>query len=56
MTTHGEECLVPVDGKYFLISDQVQEFYSHNLKKSGLWYEVAICLNNGYIVSVNGPY
>ena len=52
----GNDCLVSVDGTDFRIAENGRRFYSHKFKKSGLRYEVAICILTGDIVWVNGPY
>ena len=48
--------LVSVDGTDFRIAEQGKRFYSHKFKKSGLRYDVAICIKSGDIVWVSGPY
>ena len=45
-----------VDGTDFRIAEQGRIFYSHKFKKSGLRYEVGICILTGDIVWINGPY
>jgi hypothetical protein len=52
----GNDCLISVDGTDFRIAEQGKLFYSHKFKKSGLRYEVALCIATGDIVWVNGPY
>lgn len=55
----GKTCKVTVDGTDCPIN-QPQPFnsrwYSHKFKSSGLRYEVAVCIQTGWIVWVNGPY
>ena len=52
----GNDCLVTVDGTDFRIAEHGRPFYSHKFKKSGLRYEVALCILTGDIVWINGPY
>ena len=52
----GNGCLVSVDGTDFRIPQHGRKFYSHKFKKSGLRYEVALCIMTGDIVWINGPY
>ena len=52
----GNGCLVSVDGTDFHIPQHGWKFYSHKFKKSGLRYEVALCIMTGDIVWINGPY
>ena len=48
--------MVSVDGTDFRIAEQGSKFYSHKFKKSGLRYEVGLCILSGEIVWINGPY
>jgi len=57
----GEDCLVSCDGTDFRIAQQKGDlgklFASHKYKKkSGLRYEVCLCIKTGDIVWINGPY
>ena len=52
----GNDCLISVDGTDLQIPEHGQTFYSHKFKKSGLHYEVALCILTGSIVWINGPY
>lgn len=52
----GNDCLVSVDGTDFQILRKGRKFYSHKFKKSGLRYEVAICIRTGDIVWISGPF
>ena len=52
----GNNCLISVDGTDFRIAELGKTFYSFKFKKSGLWYEVGICIKTGWIVWINGPY
>ena len=45
-----------VEGTDFWIAEHGRAFYSHKFKKSGLRYEVCICILTGDIVWINGPY
>jgi len=52
-------CKVSVDGTDFRVetpSGLGRKFYSHKFKKSGLRYEVAISIQAGDIVWINGPF
>lgn len=49
--------MIGVDGTDFPIAEHGRAFASHKFKmKSGLRYEVALCIKTGDIVWVNGPY
>ena len=48
--------MITVDGTDFRIAEQGRKFYSHKFKKSGLRYEVAICILTGDIIWISGPY
>jgi DDE superfamily endonuclease len=53
----GNDCLVSCDGVDFKIPEHGPNFSSHKFaKKSGLRYEICICILTGDIVWVNGPY
>ena len=52
----GNDCLVTVDGTDFRIAEHGRPFFSHKYKKSGLRYEVALCILTGDVVWINGPY
>jgi hypothetical protein len=52
----GNDCLMTVDGTDFRIPEHGKVFYSHKFKKSGLRYEVGLCIATGDIVWLNGPY
>jgi hypothetical protein len=52
----GNDCLLSVDGTDFRIPEHGRTFYSHKFKKSGLRYEVGLCILTGDCVWVNGPY
>ncbi len=56
MVTRAKDCLVSVDGTDFRIPNHGQKFYSHKFKKSGLRYEVGLCILTGNIVWTSGPY
>ena len=45
-----------MDGTDFRIAEHGRKLYSHKFKKSGLRYEVALCILSGEIVWINGPY
>ena len=52
----GNDCLVTVDGTDFQIAEHGRKFYSHKFKKSGLRYEICVCIKTGKVVWLNGPY
>ncbi len=50
-------CLLSVDGSDFRASLSFwRGWYSHKFKSGGLRYEVALCIQTGWIVWINGPY
>ena len=55
----GKTCLVTIDGTDFRIQN-VKPFwrgwYSHKFHGPGIRYEVAICIQTGDIVWINGPF
>jgi hypothetical protein len=56
---NGRHCLVTVDGTDFAIFEPVpfsSKWYSHKLKRAGLRYEIAICIQMGESVWINGPF
>jgi hypothetical protein len=56
---NGSCCLVSVDGTDFAIFEPVpfsSKWYSHKLKRAGLRYEIAICIQTGEPVWINGPF
>ena len=55
----GCECKVTVDGTDCPIQEPSPfspGWYSHKFKGPGVRYEVAVCIQTGWIVWVNGPY
>jgi DDE superfamily endonuclease len=55
----GCQCKVTVDGTDCPIQEPSPfspKWYSHKFKGPGLRYEVAVCIQTGWIVWVNGPY
>ena len=56
---NGSECKVSVDGTDFRVQ-QFQPFdtdwNSHKFEGPGLWYEVCVAIQTGYIVWLNGPF
>jgi len=51
--------MVTVDGTDFKINEPKPfnpDFFSEKFNHAGLRYEVAVCIQTGYIVWVNGPY
>ena len=59
INSRGKTCLVSVDGTDCPINDPKpfnSKWYSHKFKRAGVRYEVAVCIQTGDIVWVNGPY
>lgn len=53
----GNDCLVSVDGTDFKIAEYGPPFSSHKFaKKSGLQYEICLCILTRDIVWVHGPF
>ena len=55
----GETCLVTVDGTDFCIYEPTpfwSIWRSHKFNGPGLRYEVAVCIQTGDIVWINGPF
>ena len=53
----GNDCLLSVDGTDFHIAMGYNKaFWSYKFKKSGLRYEVALCIKTGDICWWSGPY
>ena len=53
----GNDCLITTDGTDFQIATQKgKDWYSFKFKKSGLRYEVSLCILTGEIVWINGPF
>jgi len=55
----GALCLVTVDGTDFKINEPTpfsRKWHTQKLKHAGLWCEVGICIQTGWIVWINGPY
>jgi hypothetical protein len=53
----GNDCLVSVDGTDFKIAEHGPAFSSHKFsKKSGLRYEIALCILTGDIVWLHVPF
>jgi hypothetical protein len=56
---NGSRCLVSVDGTDFGIFEPIPfspKWYSHKLNGPGLRYEIAICIQTGEPVWINGPF
>jgi hypothetical protein len=56
---NGSTCLCTVDGTDYRIQEPApfdRKWYSHKFKGPGLRYEVAVCIQTGWIVWTNGPY
>jgi hypothetical protein len=57
MKDNGSLCKVSVDGTDFHVSrSSKKKYWSHKFQNSGLRYEVAIAIQTGHIVWVNGPF
>jgi hypothetical protein len=52
----GNDCLVSCDCTDFRIPEYGKKFYSFKYRKSGLRYEICLCISTGDIVWINGPY
>jgi hypothetical protein len=52
----GNDCLISCDCTDFRIPEYGKKFYSYKYRKSGLRYEVGLCILTGDIVWINGPY
>ena len=56
---NGSQCLVSVDGTDFAIQEPSPfspKWFSHKFKGAGVRYEVAICIQTGEPVWINGPF
>jgi hypothetical protein len=56
---NGSRCLVSVDGTDFAIFEPIPfdpKWYSHKINGAGLRYEIAICIQTGEPVWINGPF
>ena len=56
---NGSQCLLSVDGTDFRINEPSpfsRLWYSHKFNHAALRYEVAICIQTGEIVWINGPF
>lgn len=56
---NGSQCLVSVDGTDFEIQEPSRfsaKWFSHKFKGPGVRYEVAICIQTGEPVWINGPF
>ena len=53
----GAICKILVDGMDFRFPQQYppKEWYTYKFKSSGYWYKVALCIQTGEIVWINGP-
>ena len=52
----GNDCLISVDGTDFQVPENGRTFYSHKFKKSGVRYELGVCILTGDCVWVHGPF
>ena len=52
----GNDCLISVDGTDFRVPESGKKFFSFKFRKSGLRYEVGLCILTGVIVWINGHY
>ena len=56
---NGSHCLVSVDGTDFAILEPYPfdpKWFSHKINSAGLRYEIAICIQTGEPVWINGPF
>lgn len=59
MEDRGKTCKVTVDGTDFRIQQQhpfSKKWYSYKFRGPAVRYEVAVCIQTGEIVWINGPY
>ena len=59
MQDNGSFCLVTVCEKDYKINEPTpfsSKWLSYKINHAGLRYEIAICIQTGWIVWVNGPY
>lgn len=59
MDDNGSICKVTIDGTDCRILEPApfdRKWYSHKFHGPGVRYEVGLCIQNGWIVWVNGPY
>jgi DDE superfamily endonuclease len=59
MNFNGSQCTLSVDGTDCPIREPSEfsgRWYSRKFKGAGLRYEVAICIQTGWVVWANGPY
>ena len=59
MESNGSICLVTVDGTDCLINEPTpfnKKWCSHKFSHAALRYQVAVCIQTGWIVFVDGPY
>jgi len=52
----GNDCLITNDGTDFRVAEHGKIWYSFKYKKSGVRYEVGLCIFTGEIVWISGPY
>ena len=52
----GNDCLITNDGTDFRVAEHGKIWYSFKYKKSGVRYEVGLCILTGEIVWIAGPY
>ncbi|CAB9515430.1 unknown protein [Seminavis robusta] len=52
----GNDCLTSVDCTDCRIPNHGPDFASHKFNKSGLRYEIALCILTGDVVWLNGPF
>lgn len=59
MNSRGKTCYCTVDGTDCPINEPKpfnRRWYSHKFHGPGLRYEIAVCIQTGWIVWVNGPF
>ena len=52
----GNDCLISVDGTDFQVPENGRTFHSHKFKKSGVRYELRVCILTGDCVCVHGQF
>ena len=59
MCSNGSVCKVTIDGVDFSIYEPSpfdEKWYSFKFNGPGVWYEVGLCIQTGWIVWINGPF
>jgi len=59
MNDNHSICLITLDGTDFHTYETMPfdpKWYSHKFRGPGLWYEIGICIQTGWIVWIHGPF